>query len=284
MMTHYEFHEYANIFPMLEGQELEALRADVDANGQINKIILYQGKILDGRNRYKVCEMLGIEPETIVYPGDDPLGLVLSQNLHRRHLTESQRAMVASNIANLPPHRPQNKSANLPTSISPFKNQHETRKVEKVDSGISQSEAAKQVNVSERLVRDAVKLRREAPPEIVSQVERGEKTIHAALDELAQPEKTGCGKRGKDGKLRPAKYKPRKKTVAKSSEPEEEIWETPIKMPEESGDFVEIPYPFCHIKMFSAIHKKVKNESDEVLNKVIEEFKLLAEIIHNLND
>ena len=40
-MTHYEFHEYANIFPMLEGEELEALRADMDANGQINKIILY---------------------------------------------------------------------------------------------------------------------------------------------------------------------------------------------------------------------------------------------------
>ena len=73
-------------------------------------------------------------------------------------------------------------------------------------------------------------------------------------------------------------------SVAKSSEPEEEVRETPIKMPEESGDFVKIPYPFCHIKMFSAIYKKVKNESDEVLNAVIEEFKLLAEIIHNLND
>lgn len=67
-------------------------------------------------------------------------------------------------------------------------------------------------------------------------------------------------------------------------EKEEEIWETPIKMPDESGGFVKIPYPFCHIKMYSAIYKKVKNESDKVLNEVIEEFKLLAEIIHNLND
>jgi len=37
-MTHYEFHEYASIFPMLEGEELEALRADIEENGQINKI------------------------------------------------------------------------------------------------------------------------------------------------------------------------------------------------------------------------------------------------------
>ena len=94
-MTHYEFHELANIFPLLEGEELETLLADIEANGQINKIILYQDKVLYGRNRYRVCEMLGIEPETIVYPGDDPIGLVLSQNIHRRHLTVSQRTSLA---------------------------------------------------------------------------------------------------------------------------------------------------------------------------------------------
>ena len=279
-MTHYEFHKYANIFPMLEGQELEALRADMEANGQINKIILYQGKILDGRNRYKACEMLGIEPETIEYPGDDPLGLVLSQNLHRRHLDESQRAMVAAKIANITHggyRHGKSQDANL-----------------RLDS-MTQSEAAKLMNVSERTVTSAKKVLKEGTSELIEAMERGKIAASAAAkiatkpadqqrETLAKCEQEGNGRLGKDGKLRPAKYKPRKKTVAKSSKPEEEIWETPLKMPDESGGFVKIPYPFCHIKMYSAIYKKVKNESDKVLNEVIEEFKLLAEIIHNLND
>jgi ParB-like chromosome segregation protein Spo0J len=211
-MTHYEFHEYANIFPMLEGEELEALRADMDANGQINKIILYQGKVLDGRNRYRVCGMLGIEPDTIVYPGDDPLGLVLSQNLLRRHLDESQRAMVAAKIANLPEGRPKNNSANL--------------------QSYSQSDAAKQLNVSTRSVAAASKVVKTAIPEVVSAVESGklavstaaslaDKTPEQQRETLEKCEKAGSGRLGKDGKLRPAKYKPRKKTVAKAENPEE---------------------------------------------------------------
>jgi hypothetical protein len=45
---------------------------------------LYEGQILDGRNRARACEALGIEPETRVYAGDDPVGFVISRNLHRR--------------------------------------------------------------------------------------------------------------------------------------------------------------------------------------------------------
>jgi len=47
-----EFHELANVFPMLQQTELESLAADIRANGQRHAITLYQGKILDGRNRY----------------------------------------------------------------------------------------------------------------------------------------------------------------------------------------------------------------------------------------
>ena len=232
-MTHYDFHEYANIFPMLEGEDLEALRADMDANGQINKIILHQGKILDGRNRYRICEMLGIEPETIVYPGDDPLGLVLSQNLHRRHLDASQRAMVAEKLANMwQGKRKKTKPANLPVSEV----QEHQEVTSNDDTNFSQAEAAKILNVSERQVRNAAQLRREASPEIIEQVEQGEKTIHAALKEIGQPVP------GKDGKLRPAKYKPRKKTVAKTEDPEEGcvVVKFPYPLDPQLSDVIEV--------------------------------------------
>jgi hypothetical protein len=64
-------------------------------------IVIFEGKILDGRNRYKACELANVEPIYRPYFGDDPLEYVVSLNLHRRHLTTSQKAMVAVEITNL---------------------------------------------------------------------------------------------------------------------------------------------------------------------------------------
>lgn len=93
-----EAHPLAALFPMIADGDLQQLADDIATRGQEEPIIIYEGKVLDGRNRLKACELAGIEPLTMDYGGSDPLGFVLSQNLHRRHLTESQRAMVAANI------------------------------------------------------------------------------------------------------------------------------------------------------------------------------------------
>lgn len=100
----YEFHEYANIFPMLSKDELEELADDIKANGVKEPGMLYQGKILDGRNRYRACEKAGVEmwwEEVEDEKTFDPLTHVLSKNLHRRHLDQSQRAMAAAKARDL---------------------------------------------------------------------------------------------------------------------------------------------------------------------------------------
>jgi ParB-like chromosome segregation protein Spo0J len=96
-----EFHPLANCLPLIEGPEFDELVADIKERGLALPIELYDGKILDGRNRYRACLRLGIEPLIVTYAGADPAARVTSLNLRRRHLTASQRAMAAAKMANM---------------------------------------------------------------------------------------------------------------------------------------------------------------------------------------
>ena len=88
-------HEYAELFPMASEAELSDMSVDIKKHGLLNPIIILDGKILDGRNRYKACQMAEVEPKTKEYSGNDPLNDVISWNLHRRHLTTDQKAALA---------------------------------------------------------------------------------------------------------------------------------------------------------------------------------------------
>ena len=97
----YEIHEVAKIFPALTGSDLDALTADIKAHGQLEPIITFGGKVIDGRNRLAACIALGKEPWTREWAGEekDLLAFVLSLNLHRRHLTDDQRAAIAARLS-----------------------------------------------------------------------------------------------------------------------------------------------------------------------------------------
>src|SRR5262245_54850204 len=98
------FHEATNLFPLMEGEEFEQLKADIKANGQRLPILTFKGKIIDGRNRYRACKELGINPwlqDAMVAPQSgvvrgvpSPVECVVSLNLHRRHLTPEQKREV----------------------------------------------------------------------------------------------------------------------------------------------------------------------------------------------
>lgn len=103
-------HPVASLFPMIGGEELQALADDIKANGQREPIIIANlhpnlmddPHVLDGRNRYEACKLAGVEPkfQTVASLNDRELSpeviadWIISHNLHRRHLTSSQKAMV----------------------------------------------------------------------------------------------------------------------------------------------------------------------------------------------
>ena len=102
-------HPYAEIFPLhVEGQTFFDFSDDLKENGLRTKIVKYQEMILDGRRRERGCRRAGIIPRYTEFKGDDAeaLAFVVSHNLHRRHLGEGEKAIIAGRIATAKDGRP----------------------------------------------------------------------------------------------------------------------------------------------------------------------------------
>ena len=160
------FHPLAEIFPLIEGAEFDNLVADIREHGLREPIVLYHNQILDGRNRYRACMAAGrADCQFERYQGDNPLAFVMSLNLKRRHLDESQRAMVAAKLATL--QRGDNQHAQI---CAP-----------------SQGRAGELFNVSRRTVQYAREVHEHGAPDLVSAVERGEVRVSVAADIATLP-------------------------------------------------------------------------------------------------
>ena len=163
------YHEVADIFPLMTGADFDALKADIAAHGQREPIWLHpDGRIIDGRNRHRACVELGITPTFRTWDGGDGLvAFVVSLNLHRRHLSESQRAMVAAKLANMP--------------------RGGDRKTESKDQLISRFDAAEMLSVSVPSVMRARAVQSTGAPELVAAVERGDVAVSAAAEVATLP-------------------------------------------------------------------------------------------------
>jgi hypothetical protein len=159
------FHPLADIFPLIEGAEFDALVADIAANGLSQAIVVLDNQILDGRNRYRACLKAGVQHRVMPYRGKDPLTFVISSNLYRRHLSESQRAMVAAKLA----------------TLKRGDNQHSPI------GETSQGRAAELLNVGKRSVERAAEVRDHGAPELQQAVEQGRVSVSAAADVATLP-------------------------------------------------------------------------------------------------
>jgi hypothetical protein len=137
-------------------------------------IVVWQDQILEGVHRAKACQKLGIEPRydrTKRYTDEArALALVVSQNLHRRHLDTSQRAMVAARIATMKHggDRKSDQSANL--------------RLEK-----SKAEAAEMLKVSPKSVEHGKAVINSGDADLIKQVETGKVKVSAAAKSVKEP-------------------------------------------------------------------------------------------------
>jgi hypothetical protein len=94
VMALYERHPLSALFGDMPEAEFAELVADVKANGVRECGYLYEGKVVDGWNRFQAALKAKKQMRFEDYRGSDPIGFVLGKNLHRRHLTPIQRATI----------------------------------------------------------------------------------------------------------------------------------------------------------------------------------------------
>lgn len=205
----YKDHAIADIFPLIEDGEFAKLKADVAAFGVREPIWLFEGKILDGRNRYRAAKAAGVSAKFRDFDGDaeKALDFVWSLNRTRRHLSASQAAMADAERnklqnsyaaikaaakekqgtrndlkRNIPEQIPESLPAQPAATAAPKKGDGDTRKKRAQIAGTNE----KYIDLADKLV--------EERPDLAAAVKQGKKTLSQVSKELKREEavKTGA--------------------------------------------------------------------------------------------
>ena len=178
------FHEAANIFPLLDGEEFDRLVADIRQHGLREDIHLFDEKVIDGRNRYRACLQAGVERRYTEIETDDPVAYVLSLNLHRRHLTPSQASMVAARAKGIYEEQAKQRQQ--------IRKGHQAGatpvNLPELSKGDARDKAGKAVGVSGRSVDHASRVLEKGTPELVKAVDEGRMAVSTAAKVAEQPQ------------------------------------------------------------------------------------------------
>lgn len=193
----YPVHPVASLFPMIDDDALNALAEDIKKNGQREPIVIAfldddqmdEPVVIDGRNRFRACEIAGVEPkfqnDRILMPAD--IGpWIISHNLHRRHLTTSQKAAVAvayeAELAKLAKAR---QDAGRANSHASRRGELVTVNLPQPNDGAARDEAANIFQVSGKSVSDA-KYVSQHDPEAFQRVREGKQAVSAAAKAIRE--------------------------------------------------------------------------------------------------
>lgn len=238
-----EFHEIANIFALIEGADFAELVDDIYDKDLLDRIVLFNGQILDGRNRYRALieldwideedsaqHLLDSYPDWFVAwdggPELTPLAWVISKNARRRHETPSQRAMSAAKIETF---------GHGGDRAIPMSGAQDA--ILQLDRG----KASEIMHVSERSVASAAVVLGQGVPELVKAVESGGVSVSAAetFARLPQPEQQSRVEQS-GGDVAQAVKEQRKAPEPAPADPMQELHRLPEPQPHE------IDCPHCH--------------------------------------
>lgn len=150
-------------FPPMEHDDFNALKESIRRNGQLQPLLVWKGRVLDGRHRLKACAALGIQPhfEVVTCSYEEARSMAFARNINRRNLTVGQRALLAARLAFLKP--------------------GQTKASKQLDSMLSQEDAAKLFAVSRDAVQRAGNLVKGAKKATLDAVHNGTMSLNEAV-------------------------------------------------------------------------------------------------------
>jgi ParB-like chromosome segregation protein Spo0J len=161
----YEQHPLSAAFPPMTPEEFQSLKDSVNENGVLNPITIYEGMVLDGWHRYQAALELGMDcPEVELEDWIDPKDFVLAQNKNRRHITAAQLAMATTAVYEWRP------------------NGVKTSPAMSAGHGKTSAELAEISGTSERTIRQAKSVMKNASPEVQNAVKSGKIGLYKAQE------------------------------------------------------------------------------------------------------
>jgi ParB-like chromosome segregation protein Spo0J len=187
-------HPVSSLFPAMTEEEYGQLKEDIREHGQHEPIRTHGGKIIDGRHRYRACRELGIEPRVEEWPGVGSLvAYVLSLNLRRRHLSASQRAMIAAGAKDLFEEEARQRQLAGKKQDLPING-------EGGQSGEAAAQAAELLNVGPATVYKAQTVLKKGAPALQDAVTQGRLSVSAAAELADLPHEEQVATVGQGGK------------------------------------------------------------------------------------
>ena len=183
-----QMHALADIPPSMSEAQFAALRDDIKANGLLTPIVMFEGKVLDGRHRLRACQELGIDPRFEQYEGteEQAASYVCSVNVARRHMNPAQLGICAAKLKGWFAERAKaRQQAGLKNGAAPVQTNWSERGGG--DQGNAREQAAKAVGVGSGTVHRAEVVLRDAVKEVVSKVEEGGMSLHEAFTVSSLP-------------------------------------------------------------------------------------------------
>lgn len=185
------FHPYAELLPLMRPTEFERLKDSIELDGQLVPIVLFEGLVLDGRNRCRACQELGIPVKAQLFEGtsEEALLYVVAANQHRRDLDKTQRAVVAMRLI------PMMSETVNEQRIEKIRRTLAAKRETEIMSGLTGSQtastetpttraiAADLMGVSDGYVGQALQLQRDAP-ELFKSICDGSLTVNAAWNQF----------------------------------------------------------------------------------------------------
>lgn len=173
--------EVSSFWPPLSDSEFADLANDLKANGCLSPLVAWQGILLDGHHRLKICQesKIGYKVQNLDLPDRNAaLQWVIRHQTGRRNITGGQRAMMGATLAELL------KAAGKARRAENLKKGEDSPKVSFDTIGNSNAAAAAQVKVSPAQVARAATVLVSGDEALIAEVRQGKKSVGQAVKEI----------------------------------------------------------------------------------------------------